>query len=518
MSPTASDTAMKRRSFLELASLGALGLGIAPQAGAEHSPRPAGAVKTILSFATETAHAAEDFDFIKAIAEFLTEEKLVGNFHLTGDYARALKRRGRQDVVQALARHEIGFHCNHHGSRPFMAGYLEKCPWDEGLARWLSNESPGFAVVAELFNRRPTYYTTEFSRAPQTIYGSALMGAGIIGYLPVPMRGHSAVWFSNGLVPSVENAVSLESFHAPGDRERLASARLDQGLARQAAAGKDVLRVFLHSYKYYAAEPYDRLTMTGEVYKTDNLGYEDFPTDFARRTPERFRESFEMFKRVIRRHAPHSRFVTFSQYRDEFRPNGGVWLGLAQVDALCRSLRHALDAYSTDTLSVSPAEAFGVVVRVLRSRFENGHFPERVFVRNLIGPRAPVPAGLPDRTLRIGSLGSFLAGIDRELDETMALPSTVALAGASFGPGQLLRGLAQLYLAMRAEGVANDIVLDGDNLPQIANEPFFQETGFTRKGLYPDDFTGQNICAVCRAQSWSWKPAVRLRSEGAKSS
>lgn len=81
--------------------------------------------QVILSFATEVADEPKDFDHIKALAEFLTQEELIGNFHLTGDYARALKHHGRLDVVEALMSHEIGFHCNHHGAAPFMAGYPE---------------------------------------------------------------------------------------------------------------------------------------------------------------------------------------------------------------------------------------------------------------------------------------------------------------------------------------------------------------------------------------------------------
>jgi hypothetical protein len=45
--------------------------------------------QVILSFATEVAEVPKDYDHIKALAEFLTEEGLVGNFHLTGDYATA---------------------------------------------------------------------------------------------------------------------------------------------------------------------------------------------------------------------------------------------------------------------------------------------------------------------------------------------------------------------------------------------------------------------------------------------
>ena len=89
----------------------------------------------ILSFATEVAEVPKDYDHIKALAEFLTAEGLVGNFHLTGDYARALKRHGRLDVVEALRSHEIGFHCNHHGAAPFMAGYLENLNWRDDVCK-----------------------------------------------------------------------------------------------------------------------------------------------------------------------------------------------------------------------------------------------------------------------------------------------------------------------------------------------------------------------------------------------
>jgi hypothetical protein len=508
---------MKRRSFFNRTSLGAIGAGLGgPVAvsGADGArPRrrmPDAAVKTILSFATEAAHAAEDFDFIKAIARFLTDEGLVGNFHLTGDYARALKRLGRLDVVEALQPHEIGYHCNHHGSRPFMPGYLERDSWDDGLARWLGLESPGFALVGELFNRRPAYYTTEFAKAPQTAVGSALLGMGNMGYLALPMRGHSAVWYANSLVPSVEQAVGLESFHAEGDRERMAMDSLDRGLERQQAAGKDVLRVFLHSYKYYGAPPFDRLTMTNEIYKDDRWYYEDFPTDFARQPPERFQASFEMFKRVIRRHAERSGFVTFSEYRDTFQPTGGVWLGLEDLDRIAARLTRSLDAFEAADYALSPADAFGLFVRALRGWRETGALPTRLFARNLIGPCAPLVVGRPERMAAAADLVGLLSLVDRGLDLSGAVPSAIGFEGGEIGPGQLLGALLRIYTGIRESRPVDQVALSGSDLPEIAKEPFFQETTFTRKGLYPDDFTGETICRLALAQSWSWKPAVKV--------
>jgi len=516
---------MKRRSFLKRASLGAAAVSLATQAGANlaylpggaalprHRPGGATPVKTILSFATEAAHAVEDYDFIKDIADFLTAENLVGNFHLTGDYARALKRHGRLDVVESLQRHEIGYHCNHHGSKPFMAGYLEKYPWEEGLSRWLSNETPGLAAVAELMNRRPVYYTTEFSKAPQTIYGSALLGAGLMGYSAVPTREHSAVWFCNSFVPTVENIVALESFHAPGaDREKQARDRLDASVARQQASRKDVLRVFLHSYKYYAEPPYDRLTMTREIYKNDEMYFEDYPTDYPRQSPEQFRKSFEMFKRTIRYQASRSEFVSLSQYRDEYLPNTGVWIELAEVDRLVRHLESSLDAYVTVGYSISPAEAFGVMARVLRGWRATNRLPERVFVRNLIGPRAPVPEAGPEMKAEVRGLRDLWPAMDREMEISGAMPETVGVGSQRIGPGQILRGMISLYGAIRRGEALESVTLAGGNLPEIAKDEFFRETGFNRVGIYPPEFTGQQICALSRAQSWSWKPALKRKT------
>lgn len=513
---------MKRRSFIQHASLGAAAVSLASQTKANlaHLPggaalprtRPGGAtpVKSILSFATEAAHAVEDYDFIKSIADFLTGEDLIGNFHLTGDYARALKRHGRLDVVESLQRHEIGYHCNHHGSKPFMAGYLEQYPWEEGLSRWLSNEAPGLAAVAELVNRRPVYYTTEFSKAPQAIYGSALLGAGLMGYSAVPTREHSAVWFCNSFIPTVENIVALESFHAPGaDREKQARDRLDASVAKQQANKKDVLRVFLHSYKYYAEPPYDRLTMTREIYKNDAMYFEDYPTDYPRQSPEQFRKSFEMFKRTIRYQARQSEFVSFAQYRDEYQANTGVWIDLAEVDRLAGHLTESLDAYVADGYSISPAEAFGVMARLLRVWRETNRLPERVFVRNLIGPRAPVPESGPEVKVEARALRDLWPAIDREMEISGAMPVTCTVGGQRVGPGQLLRVMISLYGAIRQNRMPEVVPLAGGNLPEIAREEFFKETAFNRDGLYPPDFTGRQICALSRAQSWSWKPAVK---------
>ena len=141
--------------------------------------------------------------------------------------------------------------------------------------------------------------------------------------------------------------------------------------------------------------------------------------------------------------------------------------------------------------------------------------PERVFMRNIIGPTSPIPEDVDDAVVeddgRVSAsavLGA-LRDMDRALDSDGAVPSSVDVGGRTFGPGQVLNGLRDLYAAARTGRTAGSVELSGPNLPVIADEEFFAQEVFTRP-IYTEGFEGRNICRMCRLQSWSWKPALKV--------
>lgn len=472
--------------------------------------------KVILSFATEVAEVPKDYDHIKALAEFLTAEGLVGNFHLTGDYARALKRHGRLDVVEALKRHEIGFHCNHHGAAPFMAGYLEKLNWRDGTTEWARNELPGLKVVEELFGRHPTYYTTEFNKAPQSVFASNRVGLPTIGYSTVPAQGHGAVWYCNSFVPSCESPIGVERFFSAGlepetedhyqKKETYYRAVVDRYAEKLKGQKSTLIRAYQHSYKAYAVYPPVNYPKPN-IYRDDDLYFEEHPHYLELLPEEKYRRGFDLFKRIIQYYAERAAFTSFSEYRRGFCDNQGHWLSLGELDEICALLGERLDAYVTDTYSVSPAEAFTMLVQVLRIHHEDGALPEKVFLRNVIGPTAPIPETPGQGDANTVAILKSLRLIDRSIDNEQSIPSSIEIDGKTFGPGQFLNGLRSLYLAIRKKQLPQSLTLSGPNLPVIASEPFFMEETMT-KDRYPEGFEGRSICRMCRLQSWSWKPAV----------
>ncbi len=245
------------------------------------------------------------------------------------------------------------------------------------------------------------------------------------------------------------------------------------------------------------------------IYREDDLYYEEHPHYLDLLPEAKYQKGFDLFKRIIKYYAERAAFTSFSEYRKGFRDNQGQWLSLRDLDEVCALLSTRLDAYVSDTLSVSPAEAFGMLVRILRVYHEGGALPAKVFMRNLIGPTSPIPNKTDQRDVSSAELLKSLRLIDRAMDNEQSVPASIEIAGKTVGPGQFLNGLRSLYVATRKKQSPQTLTLSGSNLPVIANEPFFMEKTLT-KDRYPEGFEGRRLCQMCRLQSWSWKPAVTL--------
>ncbi len=100
-------------------------------------------VDVILWFDTEDYILPADDDAALHIAEFLTQSGIQGTFKVVGEKARTLERRGRTDVIEALKKHEIGYHSNFHSVQPTPAVYLNALGWDDGVAEFNRRERPG---------------------------------------------------------------------------------------------------------------------------------------------------------------------------------------------------------------------------------------------------------------------------------------------------------------------------------------------------------------------------------------
>src|SRR5512146_695465 len=98
----------------------------------------------IISFDTEDFTDPAANDVLGRICRVLTERGVRATFGLVGEKARFLRDTGRDDVVEALSHHCIGYHTDNHFLFPdrtreprFASEIIEECEWDEAV-QWLA--------------------------------------------------------------------------------------------------------------------------------------------------------------------------------------------------------------------------------------------------------------------------------------------------------------------------------------------------------------------------------------------
>src|SRR3989442_5897139 len=98
--------------------------------GAEPKPNR---VYVLLWFDNEVYILPQSNDAAKRLAVFLSSQGIRATFKVVGEKARTLERRGRRDVIGALARHEIGYHSNTHSQHPTVAEDKATLDWESGI-------------------------------------------------------------------------------------------------------------------------------------------------------------------------------------------------------------------------------------------------------------------------------------------------------------------------------------------------------------------------------------------------
>src|SRR5436190_10621199 len=154
-----------RRMLICVAVMLAVSVCAAPAA-----PKPT--VYVVLWFDTEDYMLPASDDAALRVADWLQKEGIRATFKVVGEKARTLEKRGRSDVVDALKKHEIGYHSNFHSTQPSPAMYLSALGWDEGVAEFDRREGQGFIDVKRILGQAPTCYGQPGSSWCPQSYGS----------------------------------------------------------------------------------------------------------------------------------------------------------------------------------------------------------------------------------------------------------------------------------------------------------------------------------------------------------
>lgn len=468
----------------------------------------------MLSFATEEFVTPGHDEVLLRLAAALSRRGIRGSFHLTGDLARHLRASRRMDVVKALRDHEIGYHSNTHGAIPFLAGICEESSWDDAVAAIMAGEARGMMDIADIFDRPPGYFVLEFVKAPQLIYAIKGLGIDLIGFSGIPPSANAPFsWYCGSLCCSAPH-MGLETPWAPG---RLASFKEEfEPLYEQASAGAfdGVVKLFNHPYKFLYNNNIESWTSANKLYRRPGIHLPwRIPQAgmYDRGITEKLFNDFEQFLDYVLA-KPGVEFMGTAQLMNQYRRRPPKYVGLHEIAALAAASAGDLNYHLSAGIYYSPAEIFGLLAYVMDYYAIRKALPEAAPWRDLLGPvEDPGPAG--PSALPAARLLEAAQYVNRELDYYRRLPAVIDSDGAALPPGSFIQaGAAWLEAALQGRP-APDWSCSAEAAapvwPRMSADPYFAEETFT-KSSYPEGFTGRALCAACRRQSWTYKPAARL--------
>ena len=427
----------------------------------------------------------------------MTRQGLTAGVCVVGELARALRARGREDVIAAMARHEIGYHSNLHSMHPTWAEYLDTMSFEEGVARVLREEARGLADVAETFGQHPAAWVEPgVSWGPPVVLAMAQLGVPIFGDLPLEAGPGRPLWYMGALGLSYH--CSFDRYFAVPRAERLARMQADFAARCRAHDGGYVL-MYTHPCRLFTARFTDSFTAGKQ---TPREGWRPSPL----RPQQEIRELMEDCDRFLG-WAVAQPGVEPTSYRalyQRLQPPAAAWIASGAL--LADDPAAPLDARTIQGQVLSPAEVFGAVAYALAELAAGRAVPPRLPVRRLLGPTRTPPRWEGPHTVSGRDVGASAAWVDRFCWSERAVPAAIPIGAEEIGPGTWLQAAARV---LRSGGLPSSIeVPPGEEYPALARGEAFQRVTFTGKWTeFPPDFEGQNVIELARLQTWTAKPA-----------
>ncbi len=486
-------------------TLVALTIILALAAGCSKPPRKS---KTFLvvTFDVEdyvTPESERIDDIPKWLAGIMTDEGVTGTFFVIGEKARSLEKRGRRDVIAAMAKHDIGSHTNFGSIHPTVTEELEKAGWDDGVRRMLEQESAGIKELERIFGIPVTTLARHGgSYGPQLVTALGQMKAGYQGS-PVSLPGRDVVWFCNALNFSAQYAGFDDAYY----RDDLFKPVFDKlkaelpGLAQKA----DVLALFAgHPTKIRAEEFWDLNFYYG---KNTEPGEWRTPRLRPREAMSTARKNFRRMMRWLKGRAD----IEITTYRALMDVYSG------QKERMTRQDLRAIAAAALEakvlapTEDFSPAESFAGLARAIISYQEKGAIPSSLDTVHPLGPLEMPPAQPEIGRVKLEDIYGLARAASGHIGRSGALPATLQVGKARIGTGSLFALFGAAYLDLDSGKPCPEYVVPGFEPYPLTNEAKIigEVEGYKGWPVHRPDLDMSRIVEFTKLQLWTLKPAHR---------
>lgn len=447
-------------------------------------------IKVMLWYDVEDYINRESDDALLALIEMMDKRGVKGTFKLVGEKIRALESRGRNDILERLRRHDIGYHTDMHSEHPTISEYCERTGFKEGVREFEAREKHGLEDLKRITGMPvSTYGQPGAAWAPQVF--PALKKWGIstyVDYNHVIDLDCKPFWFCGILCVTLIPGIM---------RMELEEGGLEQAKAcfdNLAGQGEKLISIFYHPCEFATLEFWDAVNYS----RGDNTPRDQW-RESALRGPERMNYYVGMLGEFIDYLLSKGcEFITTSRLLGTdglFKEEGGRFTP-GDVKALASAWRSSPGYAVSNGTSLSASEIFLLCIRLLQG------LP--LDCRLVYGPEKDVPtepgAGGTAADIRKAVSVDFPV-----VEGFLQLPDFFMVNGKKVNPADMACTVAHIVARDIKEDEKVDIIR-GSLVSEGHIRPD-EEWGRTWI-IFPEDFEAPNLVKMAKLQSWTLKPAL----------
>ncbi|MEN6311023.1 MAG: hypothetical protein ABFD80_05750 [Acidobacteriota bacterium] len=475
------------------------------RASDDRAPRPKAYLVVTFDVEDYISPESERIDDIpKWLADIMSEEGVTGTFFVIGEKARSLEKRGRGDVIAAMARHDIGGHTNFGSMHPTVTEQLEKADWAGGVRKMFEQESAGLRELERIFGLPVrTLARHGGSYGPQLAAALGRMGAACQTF-PASLPGRDVVWFCNALNFSAQYSSGFDDAYYRDDLFEPVFDKLKADLPGVARTTEVIALFCGHPTKIRAEEFWD-LNFYG--------GKNTAPGDWIKprlRPAEAMATAKKNFRRMMR-YIKSRDDIEIRTYRALLPVYGKQQEKIAagEIAAAAAGALKTGRLAPTDTLS--PAELMAALAGTIAEYGRTKTLPGVLATRHPLGP-LEIPVERPEvARVKLEDVYGLAAEAVKVMDKTGALPAALGIGGARIGSGSLFALFGAVYLDAAADRLRPEYGVPAFEPYPRTNEGGIvkQVEGYKSWPVHRPDLDMSKIVEFTRLQLWTLKPATR---------
>ncbi|HMK82498.1 MAG TPA: hypothetical protein VK503_02150 [Candidatus Bathyarchaeia archaeon] len=453
-------------------------------------------------------YVTRETDDLPLIAlKILEKYKVPATCKMVAEKVRELEENGRNDVISAIGRFDVGFHTNTHSQHPTLYEYVANLDLLSGAEEFVAREKVGVEKIEQTFSRHPSCFGHGGPTWAPHVY-PALAKLKIPIYLDetsILNVNNQPYWYCGvlNLNGANKNCIRFDYTFEREDGLRVLKRKFKSIHDRLERNGGGAVSVLYHLHTFINKKYWDKINFANGK-NTPKTEYKRPPAQPLEIT-QRAWQNFEEFVRYMRSFES-VRFITATNAIKIYRQSC-LRLDSTQLRQVATHFRNSSDYMRLQDTFMSPAEAFYTITKAIVNCNETTIGP--VEVKEPLGPMAPFRS-VGKRSLRTID---FIAAARITLEWINCknyLPTSIKVGDyAELNPQDFLATACRMLLLARSEkSLPKEIIKSTGKLP---NQKYIHPAKFRKACRWivlPTGFKAPKILEQINLQAWTLKPAM----------